>query len=307
MRQVTHLRRVGITAPDPIGLARFYEDVWGLQKAGEQDGAAYLRGSGAEHHILTIYPSQRSTVRHISLGLPDRDAVDEAYQTLSQRRGITVARLPASIDEPGGGYGFRITDVDGRFIELSSDVASAETGGDHYAVTRPTKISHVVLNSAQVDAFAELLTDVLGLRLSDETAHMAFFRCNADHHSVAIARAPHASLNHVAFEVPTQDDVLRGIEHMQNNGIPTLWGPGRHGPGDNVFGYFRAPNGQVIEYTSELQQIQDEDGYVPRFWAPEDYRLRDPWATPDSLRPSEEARQAMVGQPEVYAYAPGRQ
>jgi catechol-2,3-dioxygenase len=297
MRRITHLRRVGITAKDPVALARFYEDVWGLRTVGQQDGAVYLRGAGSEHHILAIYPGQRSSVRNISLGLAERDAVDEAHRDLSQRRGISVLSAPKVIGEPGGGYGFRLTDVDGRFIELTSDVQQGQPES-YDAVIRPTKISHIVLNSTHASAFSELLVDVLGLRLSDETAHMSFFRCNADHHSIAIARAPHASLNHVAFEVPTVDDVLRGIEHMESNGISTLWGPGRHGPGDNVFSYFRAPNGQVIEYTSELQQIKNEDTYEPRLWKPEDYRIRDPWFTPDKLTPSAAARDAMLGEPE---------
>ena len=76
---------------------------------------------------------------------------------------------------------------------------------------RPTKVSHVVLNSPNADAYLRLLIEALGFRVADETEHMVFCKCNLDHHSVAIARSPHASLNHVAFEVPTATDVLAGI------------------------------------------------------------------------------------------------
>jgi len=297
MRRITHLRSVGITAKDPVGLARFYREVWGLRKVDERGGALYLRGAGDEHHILAIYPADHSRLRNISLGLPDRDAVVEAHRELSQQRGINILSAPRETEEPGGGYGFRLSDVDGRFIELSSDIDKLRPES-YEAVVRPTKLSHVVLNTAQASAFSELLIDVLGLRLSDETKSMSFFRCNSDHHSIALARAPHASLNHVAFEVPTAEDVFRGIRHMENNGISTLWGPGRHGPGDNVFSYFRAPNGQVIEYTAEVQQITDEDRYVPRHWGREDFRIRDPWFTPDQMTPSATAREAMLGEPE---------
>ena len=37
------------------------------------------------------------------------------------------------------------------------------------------------------------------------------------------------------------------------------WGPGRHGPGDNAFNYFLDPFGVVIEYTAEVEQIDDSD------------------------------------------------
>jgi catechol-2,3-dioxygenase len=297
MKRITHLRRVGITAPDPSALGHFYEQTWGLRNVGEQDGAIYLRGTSPEHHIVAIYPDERPRVRSVSLALPDHDAVDEAARELSKRRNITLVAPPAPIDEPGGGYGFRITDAEGRQIELSADVAQHGLAGYQTAI-KPTKISHVVLNSARLEDNLELIKDVLGFTLADWTDHMVFLRCNEDHHSIAFAKAPHASLNHVAFEVPTIDDVLRGIEHMHAQGYDVLWGPGRHGPGHNVFAYFLAPNGQVIEYTSDLQRIDQEEEHQPRYWARSDYRITDPWADPNSLFPSSHAREAMLGEPE---------
>ena len=133
---------------------------------------------------------------------------------------------------------------------------------------------------------------------------MVFCKCNLDHHSVAIARAPHASLNHVAFEVPTVDDVLSGIEHMRTHGFETLWGPGRHPQGMNAFGYFLAPNGQVVEYTAEVEQIPDEE-LAPRFWVPEDYEVYDDWADVSSLRPTPETRTLMRGVPETAPHGEG--
>ena len=159
-------------------------------------------------------------------------------------------------------------------------------------------MSHVVLNSPNADDYLRLLIEVLGFRVADETEHMVFLKCNLDHHSVAIARAPHASLNHVAFEVPAVEDVLAGVEHMDAHGYETIWGPGRHPQGMNAFGYFLAPNGQVVEYTAEVEQIPDEE-LAPRFWVPADYEVYDDWADISSLRPTPETRTLMRGVPET--------
>jgi catechol-2,3-dioxygenase len=292
---------VAVTASDPAAVAGFYEGIWGLSRVAERGGVIYLRGTGNEHHILSIHPAGGSSLRSISVGLADRDAVDEAARDLEGRRGVTVAGPPHELDEPGGGYGFWLADVDGRTIELSADVdAAPAAAGD--APIRPTKISHVVINSPRADAYGELLTDVLGFALSDELAHMLFFRCNADHHSLAVTRAPHSSLNHIAFEVPTTDDVLAGTEHLEEHEYETIWGPGRHGPGNNVFAYFVAPNAQVVEYTAEVEQIDLDDPPAPRLWRPEDTKLVDEWAVPASLRPTAEARDAMLGQPEPVSH-----
>ena len=32
---------------------------------------------------------------------------------------------------------------------------------------------------------------------------------------------------------------------------------GRHGPGSNVFAYFIDPDGHVVEYTTEMEQVGD--------------------------------------------------
>ena len=64
------------------------------------------------------------------------------------------------------------------------------------------------------------------------------------------------------FEMPEFDSVMRGMGRMKDNGYPIEWGPGRHGPGDNVFAYFCGPDELPIEYTAEVLQI--DDSYVPR-------------------------------------------
>lgn len=292
--RITHVRNATVAAADPERLARFYVDRWGLARAGERSGTIYLRGGGPENHILRIIGSDRTRLAGYALGLPGRAAVDAAAGELGGRPGIRILSGPAELTSPGRGYGLVVADVDGRMVELSADVAAAE--GSYDAVVKPTKISHVVINSARADAYHRFLCDVLGFAFADQMPHMKFYRCGPDHHSIAVCPAPHASLNHIAFEVPAAADVLRGIEHL-GPAVPLIWGPNRHGPGHNIFAYFRAPNQHVIEYTAEVQQIDQAAAPAPRMWLPEESRVVDEWAEPATLRPTPEARAAMLGEP----------
>jgi catechol 2,3-dioxygenase len=70
------------------------------------------------------------------------------------------------------------------------------------------------------------------------------------------------TLNHIAFDMADFDSVMRGLGRMKDNGYPTEWGPGRHGPGDNVFAYFCGPDEVPLEYAAEILQV--DDNYVPR-------------------------------------------
>lgn len=290
---VTHLRSVTVAASDPLQLADFYEQVWGLAKVADDNGAVYLRGTGPEHHILEIVPASRSRVIGYALGLESRAAVDEAARDMRRYPGVVIVDPPAPRSGPGGGYALTLSDVDGRLVELSADVEMAGPARHNPAVA-PVKISHVVLNSPSAEDHARFLVEVLGFSLADEMPHMLFFRCNRDHHSIAVSRAPHASLNHIAFEVPTAADVRHGVDRVGES-VPMIWGPNRHGPGHNVFGYFRAPNGQVIEYTAEVEQVDDTSAPEPRMWLPEDSVLYDEWADPATLRPTADAREVMLG------------
>ena len=155
----------------------------------------------------------------------------------------------------------------------------------------PYKVSHTVLNTPDIDRAVDFYTRVLGFRLSDWNGHwMAFLRCNTDHHSVAFAAAPHVSLNHIAYEVPTKADIARGVETFAKRGQNPIWGPGRHGPGNNLFAYFRDPAGMVCEYTAEVEQV-DEARWVCRVWD----RVETPGGPPPT-----EARLAMEGKPDPY-------
>jgi hypothetical protein len=60
---------------------------------------------------------------------------------------------------------------------------------------------------------------------------------------------------------------MRGIGRMRDHGYGVEWGPGRHGPGNNVFAYFCGPDELPLEYTAEMQQVDDSH----RVRMPEDW------------------------------------
>jgi catechol 2,3-dioxygenase len=97
---------------------------------------------------------------------------------------------------------------------------------------------------------------------------MAFMRSCSDHHSIALADADNDCLNHIAFVMPDLDSVMRGGGRMKDAGYPIHWGPGRHGPGNNLFNYFLGPFGFAIEYTADVLQV--DDSY--RTGMPEDWK-----------------------------------
>jgi catechol 2,3-dioxygenase-like lactoylglutathione lyase family enzyme len=282
---VTALRSVEFGVADLDASVRFYEDVWGLEPVCTAGGAVYLRGSGPEHHVVVLRRNDEAALLLTTLAAPDRPAVDALYERVSAS-GVRALCAPGALDAPGGGYGFAFADLEGRRFVIACDVTSHER--DARAENRPSKLSHLVLNCADVDAAAAFFRETLGFRLRDQTARMDFLGCNPDHHSLALVRTGHSLLNHVAFEVPDLNSLMRGSARVRRAGTAIEWGVGRHGPGNNIFAYFLDPSELPIEYTTEVQQVDDATYRrgTPNDWKPPIAGNPDYWgfAAPPSER-----------------------
>jgi catechol 2,3-dioxygenase-like lactoylglutathione lyase family enzyme len=292
--RIRALRSVTLRSTQAADSAEFYEQVWGLRPVEHDGGAVWLRGTGAEHHVLQLQQAQRNALGKLAFAVGTPREVDRAATNLAAQ-GIELVTEPGKLDQVGGGYGLRFADPEGRLVELSADLeAVAPVDPDGFPAI-PRKLAHVVLNTGDIDTACEFYTRVLGMRISDWSEHqMAFLRCNADHHVIAFNQAPFASVNHVAYEMPSIDHFMRGIGRLRHNGITPLWGPGRHGPGSNTFSYFADPAGLVCEYTSDVAQVA-EDAWLCRVWrrTPE---LSDLWGTAGP--PSKDVRTHMAGVPD---------
>jgi catechol 2,3-dioxygenase-like lactoylglutathione lyase family enzyme len=285
---ITHLRHVDMAVPDYERQLAFYTDTWGLTVTADDNGIAFLAAEGSpERYIVRLRRDADKRLDLVSFGAASREDVDALAERLIARN-IRLAQEPGKLDTEGGGYGLRFFDIDGRTVEVSSDVAIRPHRAIGEQESIPVRLSHVVLNGTDPDATARWYTAVLGFRLSDTLAGpemgtvMNFMRCNPRHHSVAFARGPHVSLHHVSFELRGIDEFMRGTGRVLRAGTRMVWGPGRHLAGDNTFAYFLDPQGNTIEYTTELAEL-DEDTWHPHVYDMHDERVQDQWGTANPM------------------------
>jgi catechol 2,3-dioxygenase len=273
---------------------RFFETVWLLDTVAEAPNRVYLRASGPFFSVLNLRQADRPGVVRITLDAADHAAVDAAHVRVVAA-GRPVDGPPRVLATPGGGYGFGFSDPEGRNYALVHGMARHPAGEP--APQRPTKITHINLNSRDNDASFRFMQEVLDFKLSDQTRMFRFLACNSDHHSLGLRFSTNTCLDHIAFEMPSIDAVMLGIGRMRDHGHPIEWGPGRHGPGNNVFAYFCGPDEMPIEYTAEVQQI-DETYHVRR---PEEWHWPpgrvDHWGV--SPGPSERVKRSQASIPFV--------
>ena len=260
------LRSVALNLPNLVKAEKFYTEVWHLAVVDRADNAIYLRGTGADHHLLSLHQGgDVAQIRHITFRARSEAALKEIASATVEAGGSIVVPLRALVD-PAGGVGLTLRDQDGRLVQIvyndkrHSDVIHSKD--------RPMRLAHVVLNAHDIPKSQRFFEQAMGLKLVDRTRIMAFMNCNTDHHSLALGDTDNDALNHIAFVMPELDSVMRGGGRMKDAGHSIEWGPGRHGPGNNAFNYFIDPFGVVIEYTADVQQI--DDNY--RIGTPEDWK-----------------------------------
>jgi catechol 2,3-dioxygenase-like lactoylglutathione lyase family enzyme len=265
MASVTDLQFVSLAVPDLAAERAFFGKVWGLVEVAEENGRVYFAAEGRAHpYVLVLRQAAERQTDLVGFSAASRDDVLALYEQV-QAAGGKIISEPGPVSGPAGGFGFRFFDPDGRAMEVVTGAATRPARALAKGEAIPEGISHVVFHSPDHAGLAAFYEKALGFRTSDWIGKfMVFLRCSPAHHRVAILPGPPA-LNHIAFDVTSVDELMRAFARMHREGITLSWGPGRHTAGNNTFSYFVSPNGNVVEYTSDLEEVDEATWAVTHY------------------------------------------
>jgi catechol 2,3-dioxygenase-like lactoylglutathione lyase family enzyme len=154
---------------------------------------------------------------------------------------------------------------EGNSIELVSDVKSVD-GPYGGGPGEPLSLNHVIVYAGNLAKQQDFFVQVLGMRVTDTVPGlMTFLRCNANHHSFGFIALPGRGLQHAAFDVANRAGLVEVIVRLGDMATRRVDGPGRHGPGNMLFTYFEDPEKNLLEWVTEIQQI-DEISHQARAW-----------------------------------------
>jgi catechol 2,3-dioxygenase-like lactoylglutathione lyase family enzyme len=261
---ITHLRSLAIATPWFDESMAYYTTHIGLTVVRSGSDHGVLTGKGDEPKLLEIHRGDAVGLRGVALGAASRADVD-ATATALKTKGVTIIQPPAEDED---GYGLRLRDPDGNEIAIIAGPGTGSASPEH-ADGHPFALSHVVINSDHPQRLTAFFTDMLGFRIADayEQDLLTFLRCDQpQHHCIGIGKADKPGLNHFSFECGSLDGVMKAVGRMKRGGHEPIWGPGRHGPGGNVFAYYADPSKLVPEFTTEVIQITDEVAWEARTW-----------------------------------------
>ena len=258
------LRSIGFGVRDVEAQARFLRDVFALVPENAEPGCARFSAPGSTEPAVTMLRSAPvDRVDAVAFGVDSRDQVDEVHARLV---GLEADVVGWPGPTPDGGYGFEVFDPEGHLLSVAADTPLRTPPGQQTGHGAPLDVSHVVFDSGDIAALSGWYCTALGFRITDWLEDkLVFMTTSRYHHQIALAAAPNAGLNHVAYECADVDDFMRATGRAMRLGHRLLWGPGRHGPGDNTFAYFRSPAGFICEFTTGLE-LTDSPDWVVRTW-----------------------------------------
>jgi len=258
-----HIGHVAIQAPDVAATAEHAALALGLEQTEAEDSHAFLTAN-AKHHELQIQRGSAG-MDHIGLEVADLGELEHWKERSVAAGGELISEGP---EEPGLRDAFRVAGPGGLVYEVYTPMAITELNVARQIGRNARKLGHVTLFSDVAEEIVDFTVNGLGFRISDQVGPVTWMRCDVDHHGVAVrgGASGGTAMHHYAFELDGWDGMRRYLDELAVRGERVVWGPGRHGPGFNLYTYLPEPNGGLIEGYADLQKIEDEENYVPIDW-----------------------------------------
>jgi catechol 2,3-dioxygenase-like lactoylglutathione lyase family enzyme len=265
---VHSLDRFHFAVPD-LAVARHFYSEFGLDI--KESGNLLTMNTYDHPHVWgTIAEGPRKKLGYVSFGAFEDDI--ERFSVRLQEMGIKRFDPPPGIDSNG----LWCRDHDGNLIEMKVAAKSSPDEKSRFSfrsaspgqrgaqfrsalpLTRPRRLSHVLLFTRNVSKAIEFYTRVIGLRVSDYSGdNIAFLHGihGSDHHMIAFARSDAPGHHHFSWDVGSVDEIGIGATHMLEKGFDKGWGLGRHVLGSNYFHYVRDPWGSYSEYSADIDYV----------------------------------------------------
>jgi catechol 2,3-dioxygenase-like lactoylglutathione lyase family enzyme len=242
---------LALTSPEPARLAAFYADA--MDMTARQTGAAWLVcGPGRR---LIVSQGAKNGLGHVGMGVRDADALAE-IEARARQEGLAPRPFEAGALFRSGA--FAVTDPDGNVMAFGLGADEAPAKG----LRGP--LQHVTLATQDIARFEAFYAGKLGFAVSDTVVRESdgkvmtvFLRSNHEHHTIGVFFQNRTGIDHHSYEAGEWGVMKDWCDRLGDRHIKLDWGPGRHGPGNNLFAFITDPDGNWIEISAELEVIYD--------------------------------------------------
>ncbi len=244
------LDHVMLESDDPSNLANFYCDALCMTQTIQ---GSLIMVESAERKLLIGSGSSRK-LGFGAYGFDSDTGLTQLRRSL-ESAGITLDESPSPLFSD---HAFSLTDPDNNRLVFGRSTAISNNSA------MPARLQHLVVATDEMAPMLDFYTGQLGFaitdRVEDETGDLraCFLNSDGEHHSFAFFKANEKRLDHHAYEAGEWNLIRDWADHLADLDVKIVWGPGRHGPGNNLFFMINDPDGNWVEISAELEQLTFE-------------------------------------------------
>ena len=247
-----YLHHLHLRSPVPQRLAEWYSKAMDMQSE-SLPGDLWLTTGPARQVLFSSGDAKK--LGHAGFAVRDAESL-KGLRERAEKMGISPQSIETPLFQPGA---FEVTDPDGNGIFFG--LAKSQPVKITKAIRGP--IQHLTLATRDVQAIEDFYAGKLGFGVSDRVVNehgkvmTCFMRGNHEHHNLACFYQDRQGVDHHSYEAGEWDTIRDWSDHFASQNIQLFWGPGRHGPGNNLFIFIEDLDGNWIEVSAELEVVHD--------------------------------------------------
>lgn len=243
-----------IGSKEPQRQISFYQRMMDMQCEPQTDGSTILRGP---NRAVQISPADRHGLLAAAFQLTSHLHQAQLRQRL-EARGCSVQEVTSPLLESGS-FSTRAPQGRETIFGVARDPQPIDLSG------MPGRLQHVVFQTTELEAMVDFYVNTVGFSISDnvvdqETGKLmvCFLRSDDEHHSLAFFRGSQNEWDHHCYETNEWNDIRDWGDRFAKEHVTIFFGPGRHGPGNNLFFMVVDADRNRLEFSAELEMTTAE-------------------------------------------------
>ncbi|MFL9875853.1 VOC family protein [Paraburkholderia megapolitana] len=261
------LHHLQIVTGQPETMVDFYQRMLDLRIVEVHADSTVLAGPA---RAMVIGRSDGGIEPHYGYAVADASALEALKRQLSGRD-LPYRTIEDPMFAPGA---IVITDPQGRRLAFGVAAQACDYAGP------PARLQHTVFQTTDLDNIVRFYVEKVGFAISDEVVDadgvvmVVFMRSDDEHHTLAFFRGSNNEWDHHCYETSEWNDIRDWGDRFAAAEVPIFFGPGRHGPGNNLFFMVTDPDGNRLEFSAELGRVAADT--LPGVW-PQSERTLNSW------------------------------
>ena len=259
------LHHLEIQSSNPERLSNFYSNIMDMN-VDKLSSDKFLCDGPSRKIIITL--GKDKTLSHAGMVCRNENNLNGFKDFLNQKE-LKLKDFNSELYKPGS---FSVEDPDKNVIcfGVLKDKSTASLNGIH------APLQHLTFASEDVVSFQNFYENKLGFQVTDRVVKnngelaTCFTTSNHEHHTIACFKSSKKGMDHHSYEAGDWNHIKGWCDHFASNNIKLMWGPGRHGPGNNLFVFIEDIDGNWIEISAELETVH---GRPVKNWPQEERTL----------------------------------